>query len=124
MAKKKKSSDASSVQPDDSGLNFEQTLAEVESIVGRLEGGNLGLSDSLEQYEAGIRQLKRCHQLLDSAEQKVSLLAGFDADGNPIHESISSEETRGSNRKAVPGGKSQKTQPAESSAESENEQLF
>ncbi len=125
MAKKKKnSSETESLASDDSSLNFEQTLAEVESIVGRLESGNLGLSESLEQYEAGIRQLKHCHQLLDGAEQRVSLLAGFDADGNPIHESMSPEESRGSNRKAAPSGRSKKSESTATDTESGEEQLF
>jgi exodeoxyribonuclease VII small subunit len=59
-------------------------LAAVERIVARLESGELGLTESLEQYEQGIQQLKHCHALLAAAEQKVSLLSGFDADGNPI----------------------------------------
>jgi len=103
---KKKNTERSKVEDElstleQSELNFEQTLADVESIVGQLESGSLGLSESLERYEAGIRQLKRCHQLLDAAEQRVSILAGFDADGNPISESFSSESSgRGSGRKA------------------------
>ena len=68
------------------GPDFETSLAEVERIVARLESGELGLTESLQQYETGIKQLKRCHRLLDAAEQRVSLLSGFDADGNPITE--------------------------------------
>ncbi len=65
-------------------FDFESSLAEVEQIVAKLESGELGLTESLEQYETGIKQLKRCHALLDAAEQRVSLLSGFDAEGNPI----------------------------------------
>jgi len=67
-------------------LNFEHALQEVEQIVSLLEGGQLGLSESLQQYEQGIKQLKRCHELLDSAEQRVNVLAGFDSEGNPVLE--------------------------------------
>jgi len=94
---------------DQETLDFEQTLSEVESIVGQLESGSLGLSESLQQYETGIRQLKRCHQLLDAAEQRVSLLAGFDADGNPVHEPVSQKtSSTGSSRKASVKGRSTK----------------
>lgn len=67
-------------------VDFEESLQQVEQIVARLEGGELGLTESLEQYESGIRELKRCHALLEAAEQRVSLLSGFDADGNPVTE--------------------------------------
>jgi exodeoxyribonuclease VII small subunit len=85
MARKK----ASTSPPDQSeseAFDFEASLAEVEQIVSQLEGGELGLSESLQQYEMGIRHLKRCHGLLAAAQQRVSLLSGFDADGNPVTE--------------------------------------
>ena len=64
QSKKSETDDAAA---DSQQLNFEDSLLQVEQIVARLEGGQLGLSESLEQYEAGIRKLKRCHQLLDAA---------------------------------------------------------
>ncbi len=101
MAKKKHAASSEDKKTSSDTPNFENSLSEVEQIVSRLESGSLGLSESLEQYESGIRQLKHCHQILDAAEQKVSLLAGFDADGNPIEESLSAQAaTRGSSRKA------------------------
>lgn len=72
---------------------FEETLAEVESIVEALESGELDLGESLEQYEKGVAQLRRCHSLLEDAQQRVSILAGFDADGNPVTEAMDAEET-------------------------------
>ena len=93
MAKKKtpkasvkKSSSGS--DPDDAKIDFESALQEIESIVTLLEGGDLGLAESIEKYEFGIKQLKRCHRLLDSAQQRVTVLSGFDADGNPITEDL------------------------------------
>lgn len=101
MAKKKAASSKDHESPPGE-LNFEQSLQEVEQIVARLEGGQLGLSDSLQQYELGIRQLKRCHELLDAAEQRVSVLAGFDAEGNPVLESL---QVASESRKAGSTGK-------------------
>lgn len=63
---------------------FEVAMREIEQIVGRLEGGELDLDDSLDQYQKGIETLKECHSLLGNAERKITLLSGFDADGNPI----------------------------------------
>jgi exodeoxyribonuclease VII small subunit len=91
MAKKKA---ASPKKSSDDGPDFEASLAEVERIVADLESGDLGLTESLQQYETGIKRLKRCHKLLDAAEQKVSLLSGFDADGNPITEPIDQSSQR------------------------------
>lgn len=65
-------------------IDFEESLGEVEGIVSQLESGELGLTASLQKYEQGIRGLKECQKLLDAAEQKISLLSGFDADGNPV----------------------------------------
>jgi exodeoxyribonuclease VII small subunit len=87
MAKKKTAS-KSDRNGNSETLDFEQSLSEVEQIVARLEGGQLGLTESLQQYEQGIRQLKICHELLDAAEQRVNVLAGFDAEGNPVLEPL------------------------------------
>ncbi len=90
-------------------LDFEQSLLEVEQIVARLEGGNLGLSESLQQYELGIQQLKLCHELLDAAEQRVNVLAGFDAEGNPVLEPL---EGASQSRKAGLAGQSKRRRPS------------
>ncbi len=62
---------------------FEQSLKELEVIVGKLESGKLGLEESLEQYESGMKHLKQCNELLRSAERRIALVTGLDADGNP-----------------------------------------
>jgi exodeoxyribonuclease VII small subunit len=90
MAKKKAKSASDSV--DLSKFDFEGSMEELANIVGELEGGQLGLSGSLERYEQGVQYLKHCLQLLESAEQKISLLTGVDADGNPITEAYDNEE--------------------------------
>lgn len=79
MAKKKKASAATT-----DGPSFEDCLAELESIVGELEGGKLGLSEALARYEQGVHHLRSCHALLERAERKIELLSGVDAEGNPI----------------------------------------
>lgn len=89
---KKRSSPAKKTTDD--SPDFEASLAEVEKIVAKLESGELGLTESLQEYETGIKQLKRCHGLLDAAEQKVSLLSGFDADGNPTTEPMDQSSQR------------------------------
>lgn len=63
---------------------FEESLGSLEALVAKLESGDLGLGESLEAYEQGIGQLKKCHQLLAAAERRVEILSGVDADGNPV----------------------------------------
>jgi exodeoxyribonuclease VII small subunit len=41
-------------------LRFSEALAELESIVGALESGQLELEDSLARYERGVALLRAC----------------------------------------------------------------
>jgi exodeoxyribonuclease VII small subunit len=61
-------------------------MGALETVVRQLEEGRLGLSESLECYERGVKHLKQCYQALESVERKIELLAGVDAEGNPISE--------------------------------------
>ena len=70
---------ASASQP-----RFEESLARLEKIVHALEEGDLDLADSLGRYEEGMGLLRRCYDILKGAEQRIELLTGMDADGNPI----------------------------------------
>ena len=72
MAKKKKTKRPPS---------FEASLAELEAIVAKLEGGQLGLAESLEQYECGVTHLKSCYQQLSAAERRIALISEVDASG-------------------------------------------
>ena len=73
-------------------MNFEQCLEHLQEVVIALEDGSTGLSESLDQYERGVAYLKRCHEVLQSAEQKVQLLSGIDAEGNPITQPFDESE--------------------------------
>lgn len=67
---------------------FEQGLAELEAIVRHLEEGEAPLAQALGDYESGVRLLKHCYGLLESAERRIELLRGLDADGQPIVEAL------------------------------------
>jgi exodeoxyribonuclease VII small subunit len=71
---------------DDQPPAFEESLAKLEQAVRQLEDGRLGLSESLQCYEEGVKHLKQCHRALEAAERKIELLTGVDAEGNPITE--------------------------------------
>jgi exodeoxyribonuclease VII small subunit len=53
---------------------FEEALQELETIVQRLEDGNLSLDESLALFEDGIKLSRLCSQRLDEAEKKVEIL--------------------------------------------------
>lgn len=53
---------------------FEVYLQQVEATVKSLEGGKLGLEESIEKYETGIKALRQCYAILDQAEKKIQLL--------------------------------------------------
>lgn len=52
-------------------LSFEQALAQVEAIIERIESGEVGLEESLEQYERGVALVNHCRGKLDRAQQRV-----------------------------------------------------
>ena len=53
---------------------FEEAFQKLESIVKRLEDGNLSLDDSLKAFEEGVRLSRFCSKKLDEAEKKVEIL--------------------------------------------------
>ena len=53
---------------------FEEALQELETVVQRLEDGNLSLDESLALFEDGIKLSRLCSQRLDEAEKKVEIL--------------------------------------------------
>ncbi len=55
-------------------FHFEQSLAELESLVERMESGEMTLEDSLKAFEQGIKYTRDCQNALSKAEQKVQLL--------------------------------------------------
>jgi exodeoxyribonuclease VII small subunit len=63
---------------------FEDALKRLEEIVHLLEEGEIGLSESLERYEEGVKLLRQSFELLQRAERRIELLSGVDAEGNPV----------------------------------------
>ncbi|MCH8504351.1 MAG: exodeoxyribonuclease VII small subunit [Ectothiorhodospiraceae bacterium] len=61
-------------------LDFEQALKELESLVERMDQGELSLEDSLKSFERGIALTRHCQQSLREAEQKVEILTSKDGD--------------------------------------------
>ena len=59
-------------------LSFETAYAELESIITKLESGDLPLDDSVTLFERGRQLSEHCQSLLDKAELRVNQLT---ADG-------------------------------------------
>ena len=59
----------------DSTINdFEAAIAELETIVKKLEEGDLPLEKSLELYERGVQLSRFCHTRLEEAEKRIEIL--------------------------------------------------
>ena len=54
--------------------NFEKSLQQLEKIVNRMESGEIGLEESLAQFETGIKLAKSCQDTLANAELRVEQL--------------------------------------------------
>jgi exodeoxyribonuclease VII small subunit len=63
-------------------MPFETALAELESIVDRLEKGAVALEESIQLYERGERLKAHCDALLKDAEMRIEKIT-LSADGKP-----------------------------------------
>jgi exodeoxyribonuclease VII small subunit len=59
---------------DTSIKDFEAAIAELESIVKKLEEGDLPLEQSLALYERGVQLSRFCHARLEDAERRIEVL--------------------------------------------------
>ena len=54
--------------------DFEAAIAELETIVKKLEEGDLALETSLELYERGVQLSRFCHSRLEEAERRIEIV--------------------------------------------------
>jgi exodeoxyribonuclease VII small subunit len=54
--------------------NFEDALAELERILGEIEGGEVPLEESLVKYERGQFLIRHCRGVLSAAEKQIEVL--------------------------------------------------
>ena len=66
MATKKSASDKTT--------DFENSLKQLETLVARMEAGNMSLEESLKAFEEGVRLTRHCQETLAKAQQKVQQL--------------------------------------------------
>ena len=55
--------------------SFEDALRELEQILSEIEGGQVGLEESLVKYERGNFLIQHCRSVLNSAEKQIELIS-------------------------------------------------
>ena len=57
-------------------IKLEEALEDLERIVSELEKGKMGLEESLNLYEKGMKLVKLCNARLEGAERRIESLTG------------------------------------------------
>jgi len=60
-----------SKQADIANMKFEDALAELETIVKKLEAGQVKLDEAIESYERGAALKRHCEARLDEAKARI-----------------------------------------------------
>ena len=68
-------------------MKFEEAMQQLEKITSELEKGDLDLDTSLTKFEEGMKLSKKCNEILQNAEKKITIL--IEQDGKIIEESFS-----------------------------------
>ena len=63
-------------------LKFEEAMQRLDDIVRAMEHGEIGVEESIAQYEEAMRLAAHCRQILDQAEQRIQKIQ-LDAAGRP-----------------------------------------
>jgi exodeoxyribonuclease VII small subunit len=71
---------------------FEQALAELETLVERLERGELPLDEALKTFERGVELTRHCQGALRTAQQRVEIL--LKRNGQPESEPYTPPESQ------------------------------
>ncbi len=63
--------------PPGDGLTFEQALAGLDEVVGKLEGGEVGLEEAVALFERGQAYLAACRERLAAAQRRIEELTSI-----------------------------------------------
>jgi exodeoxyribonuclease VII small subunit len=74
--------------------DFEAAIAELETIVKKLDDGDLSLETSLQLYERGVQLSRFCHARIEDAERRIEIL-NERGELRPAPVSLGSDEERG-----------------------------
>lgn len=64
-------------------LSFEESIERLESLIERIESGQVGLEEALKHYEQGAALIKHCQTILTKTEKRIAELTVTD-DGNLV----------------------------------------
>ena len=56
--------------------SFEEALKQLEKIVTDVEEGKIGLEESIDKYEQGMKLVQQCRAILDQAEKRIETIQG------------------------------------------------
>ena len=56
-------------------LKFEDAIDQLEALIEKVESGEIGLEQAMQQYEVGQSLIQHCQKILDSAQRKIAQLA-------------------------------------------------
>jgi exodeoxyribonuclease VII small subunit len=71
---------------------FEEQLTALETVVERLERGELSLDESVALFEEGVRLSTACKKDLDAAEGRIQALTEVEGDGEVRDLVLTSED--------------------------------
>ncbi len=64
--------------------SFEKAMSELDSLVLKMEAGDLSLEDSLRLFERGVELTRHCHKALAQAQLKVDMLTQDNDPNNTV----------------------------------------
>ncbi len=72
-------------------INFEDAMKKLDSIVEKLEKGNIPLEEALKQFDSGVQLVRLLNKKLDDAERRIEMLLK-DKNGNVIKKEMEFED--------------------------------
>ena len=104
--------------------SFEAAMSALQEVVVDLEDGEIGLEESMRRFEQGMGLLRHCYALLEDAEQRIEILSGRDADGNPVTEPFDASATHEASAPRAGRRKQSSASAGETSEEIDGRSLF
>ena len=74
MASSEETKKKESGESQDSSVDFEKSLSQLEKLVEEMESGELTLEESLLAFEKGVALARNCKESLSRAEERIAQL--------------------------------------------------